>query len=59
MKNGNRKDNMRRLDDEELAETTGGIAWWIPLGIGVVAGVILKDWSDFKDGVKDGWKAYN
>ena len=50
---------MTRLEDQELAETTGGVAWWIPLLGGAVLVAILKDWDDFKQGVVEGWKTYN
>jgi hypothetical protein len=47
------------MEEQELVETTGGVVWWIPLAAGAAAVAILKDWSDFKQGVVEGWKAYN
>ena len=50
---------MKTMNNEELAHTTGGVVWWVPVGIAVLAGAIVKDWSDFKEGIKEGWNAYN
>jgi hypothetical protein len=50
---------MMRMEDRELTETTGGVAWWIPLGAGAAVYAIVKDWDDFKQGLVEGWKTYN
>ena len=50
---------MTRMEEQELAGTTGGIVWWIPLAAGAVAVAILKDWGDFKQGFIEGWNANN
>ncbi len=50
---------MTKINDRELAETTGGVVWWIPLGAGAVAYAIVNHWDDFKQGLIEGWEAHN
>ena len=50
---------MMTINDRELAETTGGVVWWFPVGVGAAVYAIVKDWDDFKQGITEGWKTYN
>lgn len=56
---GDRKANMKKIDDRELAETTGGVVWWIPVAVGAAIYAIVKDWDDFKQGILEGLKTSN
>ncbi len=50
---------MTKISDRELAETTGGVVWWIPLAVGAAAYGIVNNWDEFKQGLIEGWKASN
>jgi hypothetical protein len=36
------------LSQIEKTDTNGGIAWWIPVAVGVIAYEVATDWDNFK-----------
>jgi bacteriocin-like protein len=41
---------LKEMNNDELQETNGGVAWWVAAGVGAV----LADWKEFKKGFMEG-----
>ena len=43
--------DLHEMNNEELANTSGGVPWFIPIGVGIALTQIFLHWDHFKEGL--------